>query len=336
MQKIINTILTFCFCILLSTQALALGDISHKRFLDRPEVHAFIDEMVQKHKFSRLELQRYFAKAKLQDGVLNAISRPYEAKPWHQYRNLFITDSHINNGLRFWKKYAAILEKAEKTYGVPAEIIIAILGVETRYGENTGRFPVFDSLSTLAFEYPPRAPFFRSELEQYLLLSREEGLDPMVIKGSYAGAMGTPQFISSSYRRYAIDFTGSGKRDLLHSTEDAIGSVANYFKEHGWKAGEPVAIATEVSGKGYLQEEWSAKHPKPRHSGSELSKLGVKIQNPAWNDAKIALISLEGVDAPEFWLGFNNFYVITRYNNSSNYAMAVYQLSENLKNANKL
>lgn len=300
-----------------------------KRFLDRPEVHTFISEMETKHHLSKPTLVRYFARARFQEPVLTAIAKPYEAKPWPEYRKLFITDTHVQNGVRFYQAHKELLQRAEASFGVPAEIIVAILGVETRYGENTGKFSVFESLSTLAFGYPPRAAFFRKELEQYLLLSREEGFDPLSLKGSYAGAMGVPQFMPSSYRQYAVDFNTTGKRDLLHEWGAIIGSVANYFKENGWAPGQAVAVPAKLDRGTRVQP---SKEAKPKATLAELARLGIHpaAEGPS-NTTKGALITLEDPSAPEYWVGFNNFYVITRYNRSNNYAMAVFQLSEAIK-----
>ena len=231
--------------------------------------------------------------------------------------------------MTFWNRHAQLLERAEREFGVPPEIIVAILGVETRYGRYTGKHRVIDALSTLAFEYPPRSRFFTSELEQYLLMTREEQIDPLSLKGSYAGAMGIPQFISSSYRNYAIDFDGDGHRNLWNSPADAIGSVANYFKRHGWKPGEPVTFQTLVSGNGY--EALVAKGIKPKVPLDEFSAFGVKVPEGLDLSQAAALIELETEGIPEFWIGLHNFYVITRYNHSPLYAMAVYQLSEEIR-----
>ncbi|MEO0369611.1 MAG: lytic murein transglycosylase B, partial [Pseudomonadota bacterium] len=197
----------------------------------------FVEDMVSEHNFDRAEVEALLNKAKMSDTVLEAIQRPWEAKPWHQYYPIFLTEKRVQKGVEFWNSYADDLQRAEAELGVPAEMIVAIIGVETFYGTYKGKYSVLDALFTLGFHYPPRAKFFRSELQQYMLLSREENFDPLELKGSYAGAMGLGQFISSSYRHYAIDFDGDGVRDLLNNPVDAIGSVANYFKKHGWKKG---------------------------------------------------------------------------------------------------
>lgn len=299
------------------------------RYVDRADVEAFIDEMVERHDFKRRELDALFADVKQQQRVLEVIQRPAEGKPWYEYRPIFLNPQRITKGIAFWKEHAALLQQAEQVYGVPPEYIVAIIGVETFYGRHTGGFPVLDTLTTLGFDYPPRARFFRSELEQYLLLTREEGLDPRELEGSYAGAMGKGQFISSSYRTYAVDFDEDGKRDLWFSTADAIGSVANYFERHGWRRGEPVAMPARVEAE--VAAPFAAKGMKPSFTLDELTAAGVEPLYPLSYDGDIALIELEGDEFNEYWLGLKNFYVITRYNHSPLYAMAVHQLAQEIR-----
>jgi len=293
-------------------------------YSQRNDVQQFIDEMVAKHGFARDDLMVQFASAKKLDGVLKAIAKPAEkVLTWKEYRPIFITKKRINGGNAFLQENHETLQRAEKEFGVPAEIITAIIGVETYYGRLSGKTQVFDSLVTLGFDYPPRARFFRSELEQFLLLTREESVDVTAVRGSYAGAMGMPQFISSSYRHYAIDFDGDGKRDLLNNTVDVIGSVANYFKVHGWKPGEQVVIPARLNG----QIEETRNELKPHTRISELRRNGVQPEAGIDNDVKATVVTLKGKNGKEYWLGLDNFYVITRYNHSALYAMAVYQLS---------
>ena len=293
-------------------------------YTQRSDVQQFIDEMVEKHGFDRDQLTAKFSTAKRLDGVLESISKPAEkVLTWKEYRPIFVTSKRIRLGNKFLQKNHEALQRAEKEFGVPAEIITAIIGVETYYGKSTGRTQVFDSLVTLGFDYPPRSQFFLSELEQYLLLAREVGFDVRAIRGSYAGAMGMPQFISSSYRHYAVDFDGDGKRDLLNNTVDAIGSVANYFREHGWQPGEEVVVPARVNG----QIEETRNKLKPHTTISDLSRIGVFPQARLDDDPKATVITFKGKEGKEYWLGLDNFYVITRYNRSAMYAMAVYQLS---------
>jgi membrane-bound lytic murein transglycosylase B len=290
---------------------------------------SFAAEMASKHGFDKAELEAMLTGTAFRDDIIKAITRPAEAKPWYAYRPIFLKPDRIDGGVAFWKENEALLEQAEREYGVPAEIIVAIIGVETRYGKHTGRYRVLDSLATLAFGYPKRAKFFRRELEEFLLLSREEALDPTQAMGSYAGAMGLPQFISSSYRFYAVDEDGDGHRDLWNSNADVIGSVANYFKRHGWNPGEE--ITQQVQGGDNL-EPYVAAGMKPSIKVSELLASGLRpvADKPPQPDALSSLIKLDAGDHDEYWLGLNNFYVITRYNHSNLYAMAAYQLSREI------
>jgi membrane-bound lytic murein transglycosylase B len=294
------------------------------------DVRAFIADMAQRHGFDRAQLTAWFKAVRVRPSIIAAISRPAESKPWYQYRPIFLEDARIEGGVTFWEHHAKELKRAERIYGVPPQIITAILGVETRYGSRQGSYRVMDALATLAFDYPPRSAFFKSELEQYLLLAREEGIDPLSLTGSYAGAMGQSQFISSSYRHYAVDFDGDGKRDLWHNSADAIGSVANYFKEHGWERGGAVALPVTVSA-GDSVQGLVDKGLKPSLSAMQLRRGGIKAAAALPDDRRFALIELEQRTGPEYWLGLQNFYVITRYNHSPLYAMAVYQLSEEIR-----
>ncbi len=311
---------------LLSLPVLAATPLDEQNVATRPDVQQFINEMVKKHGFDKQTLTGVFKQVRLKQKIIDAITRPAESKPWYQYRPIFVTDTRINEGVKFWNENEAILARAEKEYGVPPEIIVAIIGVETRYGRHKGGYRVIDSLSTLAFEYPKRSKFFRGELEHYLLLAREEGLDPLSIKGSYAGAMGKSQFISSSYRNYAVDFDGDGKRDLWHNTADAIGSVANYFKRHNWQPGGKIA-APALVGSNHIQV-LVQKGYKPHSTVAELRQRGATAKSNLDPDALAGLIELKTRAGREYWIGLNNFYVITRYNHSPLYAMAVYQLGQ--------
>ncbi len=310
-----------------STSAIAKnGPLDEQAVAQRADVQTFIKEMVDKNGFDADRLAALFEQVQLKSKIIDAITRPAEGKPWYKYRPIFVTQTRIDEGVAFWDKNRAELERAEKVYGVPPEIVVAILGVETRYGRHKGGYRVMDSLSTLAFEYPKRAKFFRSELEQYLLLTREENLDPIDIKGSYAGAMGKAQFISSSYRHYAVDFDGDGKRDLWNNTSDAIGSVANYFKRHKWQTGAKVT-APAIVGSNHIQVLVKQGY-KPHSSVAELRQRGVTAKVKLDPQAMGALIELKTRAGREYWVGLDNFYVITRYNHSPLYAMAVYQLGQ--------
>lgn len=293
------------------------------------DIDRFIDEMVQKHKFDHKKLTELFSRVKQRPSIIEAISRPAESKPWYKYRPIFLTDSRIRNGIQFWKTHAAILDKASQQYGIAPEIIVSIIGVETFYGQRAGTYPVIDALSTLAFGYPPRSDFFRGELEHYLLMTREEHLDPGTLKGSYAGAMGKAQFIPSSYRHYAVDFDGDGIRDLLNSTTDAIGSVANYLNVHGWQRDRIIAIQVKASR--HKLKTLIDKGLKPEITMAKFRALGVGVPTNIPDDSLGALIELENRFSYEHWIGLQNFYSITRYNHSALYAMAVYQLSRKIR-----
>ena len=305
------------------------GIIERGDYARRADVSEFIREMQASHGLSATELRAVFAQARRQQRVLELIQRPAEGKPWSEYRPIFLTDKRIEAGVRFWNDNAAALARAEREYGVPAEIIVAIIGVETFYGRRMGRFPVLDTLVTLGFDYPKRARFFRRELENYLLLVHEESLDPFGQKGSYAGAMGMGQFMPSSYRHYAVDFDANGQRDLWRSAADAIGSVANYLSRHGWRPGGPVAEPARVSGEGYRRLPANERRPGLRPS--ELRAAGVRTAGPLDEDAELGFLALQGENGPEYWAGHHNFFVITEYNHSVKYALAVYQLSEAIK-----
>jgi membrane-bound lytic murein transglycosylase B len=301
-------------------------------YTEHPEAQAFIRDMAARHDFSKAELTAIFREAQRREDILTLMSRPAEKRlAWHEYRKIFLTQSRIDGGVAFWNQHAGILDKAERELGVDAQVIVAIIGVETRYGGNTGSHRVIDALATLAFDYPPRSTFFRGELEQYLVLAHEENIDLLSTKGSYAGAMGYGQFIPSSYRHYALDFDQDGKRDLWNSPMDIIGSVANYMHKHGWALGAPVIIPARVSGDAY--QAVLDKGLKPHTAIRQLQQAGITPFVPQPGDALAALVQLENRDGPGYWLALNNFYVITRYNRSPLYAMAVHQLSESIRQA---
>lgn len=317
-----HTLVTFVCTFLL----LVGGYSSAKTIVEDPIIVDFIDDMSKKHQFDKAELTKLFSQAELLPEVIERMTRPAEAWPWHRYRALFIKQERIEQGVEFWLEHEETLRQAEQKFGVPANIIVAIIGVETRYGRLKGTYRLIDSLSTLVVDYPKRSKFFKRELEQMLLLTREEGFDPLQLKGSYAGAMGFPQFIASSYRHYAIDFSGDEVRDLLNNPKDAIGSVASYLSRHGWQSGAPIAAMAGVNGGKY--KKLVKLGYKPKTQFASLSDYGVTSSMDFNPNAKAALIELEQKEAPEHWVVFNNFYAITRYNHSELYAMAVYQLGQ--------
>jgi len=282
----------------------------------------------KKHGFDQQKLEALMANASYRQEIIDAMTRPYEGKPWHEYRLLFVTDTRTENGLEFWKANAEVLQQAEKKYGVPPEIIVATIGIETKYGKFTGEHLVLDALSTLAFSHPDRGSYFRRELEAFLLLTRDEKRDPTLIQGSYAGAMGQSQFMPSSYREYAVDFDGDGIRDLQNSSADAIGSIANYYGRHRWRRGGAITTSADVNGKGY--RIYTDIDMKPTITFAELDAAGVITRRPVAAETMCTLMELNAGDQNEYWVGFHNFYVITRYNHSNLYAMAVYQLSRRI------
>jgi len=299
-------------------------------YSQHPEAKKFINDMVARNGFTRGELTAVFTKAEKKQAILDAISRPAEqSKTWKEYRPIFLVPLRIENGVKFWRENSAELARAEKEYGVPAEIIVAIIGVETSYGRNMGSYNVLDALSTLAFDYPPRSPFFRSELENYLLLTREQNHSPLEFKGSYAGAMGYGQFMPSSYRKWAVDFSGDGFTDIWKNTSDAIGSVANYFKQHGWKTGEPVTVEAHA-GDNLQAPELNSIVP-PSLSVDQWRERGINPVSWLPPTTRVIAFQFEGANGVEYWFGLQNFYTITRYNRSPMYAMAVYQLSQSIK-----
>ena len=297
--------------------------------LDRPDVNAFITSMVEQHDYDRETLRDILGEAEKKDSIIEQISKPAEKTlTWAEYRRIFMTKERINAGVKFWDENRETLEDIETRSGVPVEILVGIIGVETYFGRITGGHRVLDALATLAFDYPPRSKFFRSELEHFLLLVREENMNATDAVGSYAGAMGRPQFMPSSYRAYAVDSTGDGKRDIWNDWKDVAGSIANYFNAHGWRSGEEVtSLATIGSG-------WSGPFPKnvlkPQQTVESLSEMGVMFSTALPGDSASQLLTLEGADGDEHWVGFHNFFVITRYNHSVMYALAVHQLGQEI------
>ena len=327
----------FLFWVLLAfalTTSMTLTAGAATRYAERKDVRQFIARMVDRHGFARKELQTLFGRARFQPAIIAAITPPADprARSWQAYRALFLTRERIEAGVEFRERQREALARAAELYGVPEEIIVAIIGVETVYGRNTGSYRVIDALTTLAFDYPPRAEFFRGELENYLLYARDAGIDTLALKGSYAGAIGIPQFMPGSYLRYAVDLDGDGKQDLSGSFADAIGSVANFLKAHGWETGQAVAYPARVQGEKY--RELIDAGIKPAYRYGELANFGVSAAGESKADAPCALIELETPgEASEYLVVLTNFYVLTRYNRSSMYAAAVLELAQAVKAA---
>lgn len=308
---------------------------------------ATLVEELAKEGLDRDATRALLESAERKQAILDAIARPAEkALSWGEYRPRFVEQKRIDQGLAFWNEHADTLERAEATYGVPAEMIVAIIGVETRYGRNKGSWRVIDALSTLAWDYPPRATFFRDQLKQFVLLAREAHIDPATLTGSYAGAMGFPQFMPSSYRAYSADFDNDGVTDLVNNPVDAIGSVAKYFRAHNWKTGAPVAVRAIVEGEGWRNVVNQGLDLK--YTVADLEKAGMTplscitdeipshwCADPGPRD-KVNAWQLDGEKGAEFWIGLHNFYVITRYNRSEKYALAALQLSHELHEARRL
>lgn len=307
---------------------------SAESFRDNPAVETFIEQFAAANQFDRRQLRRWFDQARVQSGVLETIARPGTARPWHEFRASHVTAARMRGGVEYWQRHAKALTRASAEYGVPEEIIVATIGIETFYGRNIGKNNVFDALATLAFAYPPRAELFRGELEQFLLLAREMGVNPLRTKGSYAGALGISQFLPSSYRRYAVDFDHNGKRDLWNHS-DAIGSVANYYKAHGWRLGEKVIVALEqpVEPAGDAFKQLLERGLNPHTTVAAIMNTGVAPDEFVSADTLASVFGAETDTGMRYWLGFNNFYVITRYNRSVSYALAVHELALELRRA---
>jgi membrane-bound lytic murein transglycosylase B len=298
--------------------------------LHRDDVRSFIDQVSAKDSIGKRQLRKLLKSANSQPAIIEAMNRPAEkARPWFEYRPIFVTEKRVREGTDFWIAHRRELDRASVKSGVAPEYLAAIVGVETYYGRMTGSYRVLDALATLAFDYPARAAFFRDELEQFILLARETGLDPLVVKGSYAGAMGAPQFMPSSYRRYAVDANADGHIDLWKNWSDVCASVGNYLKEHGWNPGEPVlseaAVAADktatLDGHGLTLGD----------TVESLQAKGVSFDSSLPPDAPALLIAADESDGIHWRVGYNNFYVITRYNHSALYAMAVYELATAVK-----
>ncbi len=313
---------------------LGVGSAAPAAPLEASAVRGFIINMNEKHGFDADALTRTFARVNRIDRIIELIAKPAEkVKPWYQYREIFITDKRIRDGAAFWRANEHAVLRAAETYGVAPEVIVAIIGVETSYGANVGSYRVIDALSTLAFHYPgndsARATFFRTQLEQFLLLARDEHLDPLTPTGSYAGAMGMPQFMPDSYRRLAVDFDGDGKRNIWNDADDAIGSVANYLHEHGWRRAGPVTTKAHLGGAN--PATFLKTTIKPDFRLSDFTGAGIMPARSGNPDDEAALFELEGANGNEYWIGYTNFYVISRYNPRVKYAMAVAQLSEEIR-----
>jgi membrane-bound lytic murein transglycosylase B len=295
--------------------------------LHRPEIVTFINEVTQRDGLKRKDVRRLLKEARPQPKIIDMMNRPIEkVAPWWEYREHFVNPERVSDGAQFWADHREALEHVAATYQVPPEYLVAILGVETRYGRVTGHYRVLDALATLAFDYPPRHSYFAGELAQFLVLAKEFRLDPRTTTGSYAGAMGAPQFMPSAYRRYAVDASNDQRRDLWGDWDDILASVANYLQQNGWKAGEPVLADTTVDPGAPFQME--SHGLEPSETVDSLGERGVKVLLDVPPDTPALLILAEQPDGPAYRVGFHNFYVLTRYNTSARYAMAVHDLAQ--------
>ncbi len=294
-----------------------------------PNLETFISKVAQNNNLDEKSVRLILKQAQKKQSIIDAMNRPAEKKKqWHEYRNIFLKQKRMDEGVKFWTKHQKTLNAVSKKTGVPEEIIVAIIGVETNYGGNKGSYRVIDALYTLAFHYPKRSKFFTSELEKFLVLTTKEKISALETKGSYAGAMGFGQFMPSSYLMYAVDYDKDGQRDLLDNVDDAIASVANYFKAHGWKKGQTIVH------KAYTDKKFTAlkkQELKPSLTVKELSKMGYHTKTKLDKKLKVSLTQLQQKDHTDYWFALHNFYVITRYNHSEMYAMAVYQLAQEIK-----
>ena len=328
--------------LLLMLLLLFMGVVEAKDYNNKREVKNFINMMVKKHHFSKKKLQKLFRNVKFQQGALGMFNPKYRKKPkkppkhypkhgsWDRYERSLLGETRVQKGVQYMRDYRSIFKRTYKKYGVPPEYITAIIGIESYYGYNRGKFPAFDTLTTLAFEPNRRSKYFKYELKNLLLLSKKEKFNPKNVKSSYAGAIGLGQFMPSSYDAFAVDFNKDGRRSL-QTTSDAIASIANYFKKNGWRTGEPVATRVSYEGNRYNKRKTGYKY---KYSRSSL--VGITPKYGSWSyNGKVRLLKLDRYSYDELWYGAKNFYVITRYNHSSYYAMAVYQLAQKIKKSYK-
>jgi membrane-bound lytic murein transglycosylase B len=315
--------------VFLSVTLFCLGINFGKTDDDIENIQKFVREVASKHGLEEEYLATIISSAEKQQSILDAFKRPATSRPWHYFRERYVTDYRIEEGVKFWSANQAVLDQATEKYGVPQEIIVALIGVETNYGSFTGTHRVLDALFTLGFYGERRNKYFLSELEQFILMARDNQLDPLEVRGSFAGALGIAQFMPSSYREYAIDFDGDGRADLGQSVADAVGSVANYLARFGWAAHGNIASLVSIP-EGNEKVETLVGSSKPRLVIKDLQDVGLSVPDIDSKE-KVALISLAAIDGNEYWVTFQNFYSITRYNPSQNYAMAVFQLSTEIK-----
>jgi len=329
------------FLLALPVAPAAARDGARGNYAKRADVREFIEEMADENGFDRAALTRLFAQARYQRAIVAAMDRPLREPPrWFEYARPFLAPARVEAGVAFWTDNAVDLARAEERFGVPAEVVVAILGVETFYGRNTGNYRTIDALATLAFDYPRRSVFFRGELKQFLLLARELSMPPLKAKGSFAGAIGVPQFMPGSYRSFAVDFDGTGHADLWASAADVIGSVANYLARHDWQRGQPVllAAAIDAAARDTVLRKLDGGLSERRAAEAWAADGGIPIDAPeGLAPDPVGLLLLEegpeGAAADSYWIACNNFYVLTRYNRSRLYAAAVWELAQAIRAA---
>ena len=312
--------------ILLSFAISFLSGAIAANLTDRADVQAFIKDNASKTGYSGEQLQQILSKVDTTPSTIRIMNRPYEAKPWYIYRQRLVTDKRIEQGVVFWHEHAATINKASQEFKVNPGIIVATIGIESNYGKNKGSYKVINAISTLAFDYPRRATFFQSELVSLLKMTHQLGIDPFTVMGSYAGAIGQPQFMPSSFLQYAVDYSGDNKIDLNDNEDDVIASIANYYHKNGWHFHRPTAVKAVIIGEHYKKVKVNMR--RPIHDLQWYKRYGIFGQLQYPSAFKANLISLEGKDAPEYWLAFHNFYVIRRYNPSNHYAMAIHLLAQ--------
>ncbi|MEP6702912.1 MAG: lytic murein transglycosylase B [Betaproteobacteria bacterium] len=325
------SIAAFAFAIVGDASAADAGS----GYAARPEVREFVTALAEEHRFNAPELMRLFSQVQTQNSALNAMNKPYATPPkWFEYSPPFVATARVDGGVAYWNANRRALERAEREYGVPAEIVVAIVGVETFYGRISGKYRVIDALTTLAFDYPRRAEFFREELKQFLLLTRELKIPPLSAKGSFAGAMGVPQFMPTSFRRFGVDFDGDGKIDLWSDNDDVIGSVANFLQLHGWQRGAPILFSADVDPSG-AQNLMGDNGLSPMREYGEWAAQNVTARTRSEIDphAPAMLVQLDERDGPAYRLGFTNFHVLRQYNRSRLYASAVWELAQAIRKA---
>lgn len=319
-KKLILTLISICYML----PAIALDLNQH------PDVRAYINHLTQKYNYNENDLYRWFSVVNFNQSIIDSMTKPAESKSWIDYRKIFMQPARIEAGVNYWQTHAKTLAAAEKKYGVPAEIIVGILGVETGYGANKGKSYVLEALTTIAFQYPPRSKYFTSELTEFLLLSREQGWNPLTIKGSYAGAMGLPQFMPSSYRTYAVDGNQNGRINLFDDHEDVIASIGNYLEKKGWHRGEPSIVSAKVvNNRNQIPE--ADMNGKVKFTLKQLADNGFVPAKKVPKNLQVGLLAFETENGMQYWMTFHNFEVIKRYNTNSKYALVVWELGETVR-----